>query len=676
MNIKSNLSANDIPSIASPLEETKLPRSASAQARLNGSPVSVQFAGSKKSSIKIQPTAFALAQERAAYSNYQAALIQQTKEKSSLWSSLFGSKAQKDVKKNLAVLAQFDHEDFHLDEAIKESKREFREKVKAAGGNPDIAEEVFLATAEISDLPSSLSLPHGTAAFSPKTSEPATVAGSSDKPMRHDVESTYVDNDANTPPPEKDSGSIEDSSEKKQPPRSLKEFIASIHNLSREEIISFLESLSEPEVKNFAAANMAQDLVSQFDTTSLREQLTDLCCSVSRKAQAGISLESPQAQQAIMDAFLEVPAPIENQGLRNSGVDCYLSSALQCLRNHVANLPPARQEELLTSLRARHLETLSPEQRDSPLAAFGSPLTAFLEKKFDGRNAFAAAFLRQEVHGIMERLSQSPVNPSAAAREIGDSINPVTGNSRQQCDTSEALVALMEHLETPRIMLNERDTYHATRSARVSYNEEARQSGGELIVPFGIKEESSLQEVIHSNWVADLTGDNALEDPNGSKHDIRRERALVNPPNSITISLTRFRMKPAQEGGWAQNSRGQEIIGVPKIAVDSLGRTIREKLHTPISHLTDNVTFPTRDHEGAQAEATYTPTSIICHYGGESANSGHYATYRKENEGWFLVNDAQVTPVHLDDLMADRGNITHRQFLEENAYVVNFKKVV
>ena len=553
MNIRTSLSADHLPPISSSPEESKPPRSASAPARMNGSDASFKLT-EPKTHIKI-PTPFALAQEEKAYSNYQAALTEQKTEQPSLWSSLFGSKAQKDVKKSLAVLSQLNHEDFRLDQAIQESKREFRAAVVAAGGNPDIAEEVFKSALEIPILPPSSSSPHGKATSSskaPYASEGETVTEPNNDDPWHDVDSvndddddlnpslpaepnnddpwydvdSVNDDDANPSLPEKDTGSIEGSSEKKPHSGSLEEFIASIHNLSREEIISFIESLSEPEVRNFAAANMEADLVSEFDTTSLREQLIDLFCSMSREAQAGISLDSPEAQQAITASFLEQPAPIQNQGLRNSGVDCYLSSALQCLRNHVANLPSEKQEELLTSLRTKYLENLSPEQGNSPLSAFGSPLAAFLEKKFDGRNAFAAAFLRKEVHNIMERLSELPVNPSAAATEIADSINPITGNSRQQCDTSEALVALMEHLETPRIMLNERDTYRVTGQVRPSDNQQARQHGGELIIPFGIEKTSSLQEIIHSNWVANLSGPNALEDPDGSKHDIHRERAL------------------------------------------------------------------------------------------------------------------------------------------------------
>ncbi len=653
-NIKQSLSADHLPLTSPSPQESKTLRSTSAPARLQGPSIPFRITASKKGPINI-PTPFELAEEEKAAEEvenyYHVRSASPNEEKPSLWCSLFKAQPKTDIRKSLQLLAR--HEDFHVDQAIKESKREFRIKIAAAGGNPDIAEAVFEATSGIPDLPSD--------------DDPTWKSVSS---FSSSIES---DEDEEQSPFKTVPG---ESSKKANASLSLTTFESILNHLSREDIEQYLTSLPETEVRNLAIKNFEdEEITSSFNVSDLCEQLTDFYCSLSRTAQESIPLESPQAQQAIMAAFLEEPAPIQNQGLRNSGVDCYLSSALQCVRNHVSNLSPGRQEELLVSLRTRYLETLSPEQRDSPLAAFGSPLVAFLEKKFDGRNAFAAAFLRQEIHGIMERLSQSEINPSAAAIEMAESINPITGNSKQQCDTSEALVALMEHLETPRILLEERDTYHETGQARPSDNQEARQHGGELIVPFGVEQQSSLQEVIHSNWTAELTGANALEDADGSKHDVHRERALVHPPDSITISLARFRMKPDPEGGWAQNSRGEEIIGIPKLALDHLGRPIREKLHTPISHLTDHVTFPTRDHEGVKTETTYAPSSIICHYGGESANSGHYATFRKENETWFLVNDAQVTQTDLDAPIADGSNMTYRNFLEENAYIVNFRKL-
>ena len=224
---------------------------------------------------------------------------------------------------------------------------------------------------------------------------------------------------------------------------------------------------------------------------------------------------------------------------------------------------------------------------------------------------------------------------------------------------------------TPALIKDERVYRNLDHSEIVRTEQNIRQNAGNFVLPFGIEEATSLQEVIRSNFVSDITQDSG-EAIDGIS--IFTERRLSNPPDSFTISLSRFRMKPDPAGGWATNSRGDDIVGKPKLLVDAQGHTIPEKLHTSISRLTDDINFPAHDHEGTETQTSYTPISIICHYGGKSANSGHYATYRKENEAWFLVNDAQVTPVNLDDLMADRGNITHRQFLEQNAYVVNFRK--
>jgi ubiquitin C-terminal hydrolase len=134
-------------------------------------------------------------------------------------------------------------------------------------------------------------------------------------------------------------------------------------------------------------------------------------------------------------------------------------------------------------------------------------------------------------------------------------------------------------------------------------------------------------------------------------------------------------MKPDPNGGWAKDSKKKDIVGKPKIAVDEHGNHIREKLNTPISGSAGDITLPTH---GAQKQTTYTPTSIICHYGGESANSGHYFTYRKEGDQWFWANDAQVTPVNLKDpIYQDRNgkSISHQAFLERNAYVISYHKV-
>ena len=58
------------------------------------------------------------------------------------------------------------------------------------------------------------------------------------------------------------------------------------------------------------------------------------------------------------------------------------------------------------------------------------------------------------------------------------------------------------------------------------------------------------------------------------------------------------------------------------------------------TYIPKKITFKTID----SVEYNYTPISIICHQGGQSANSGHYVNYSKniENSKWYLYNDIKV----------------------------------
>jgi len=47
----------------------------------------------------------------------------------------------------------------------------------------------------------------------------------------------------------------------------------------------------------------------------------------------------------------------------------------------------------------------------------------------------------------------------------------------------------------------------------------------------------------------------------------------------------------------------------------------------------------------------YRVTNIICHHG-PSATSGHYTSYHKQDRGWVLANDTQLTTI--DSPMTDR----------------------
>lgn len=688
---RKNLSSSALPQGDTTLENP--PRPASAPPKLSGSDSPFKVVEPNKNPITI-PSAAQINQTKSAYNDYIGALAQQEDVATSCWSQIFGSSNTKDVvKKSLDALSHVYEEEFFLDQAVRESKREFRQNVIAGGGNPAIAEAVFESTMGIRDTPvppphhsiqqiavekklSSQKQPTELSTFSTSNNAPSPIFASPDQ----------SDDDENSDPfgilsdVESEPEIISKNLEKEiHPSLSLEKFYNDLGSLSQKEIAEFILSLPPSDRIQLAKGYFDPDLHEMLDgmaPSELEYFLITTFLEINKEAQAKILLTDPRAQDAISTSFLRTPVPIEHQGLYNSGVDCYLNSALQCLKDQFSNLPLEDQQLLLQSLRNRYQSYVQNLHTPEELVTATSPLVAFLEGKFDGRNHFAASLLRKEVRRIMEELSESGSNASGAAINMAENINPTNGNSRQQCDTSEALIALMEYVGTPTITIKEIDTYRAGDPKAGQRREAPRgHDEGNFILPFGVSEKpTSVVEMIHTNWSADLDD---IEDPHDffSKHNICRERFLLDPPASMAISLARFRMKPDPAGGWAKNSRGEDIVGVPRLALDHNGNSIPEKLHTSISRLTDDISFPTYTEDGAPTQTRYTPTSIICHYGRQSASSGHYATYLKKNEEWFLVNDSQVTQVHLDTPMAEGAPMTHRTFLEQNAYVINFKKM-
>jgi ubiquitin C-terminal hydrolase len=325
----------------------------------------------------------------------------------------------------------------------------------------------------------------------------------------------------------------------------------------------------------------------------------------------------------------KIDSTIASQGLVNSGVDCYLNSALQCLRSCVDALPEESKKKIIASLHS--------EQNNSSL------LPSFLEKKFDGRDQRLAAALRIEIRNIMLKVN---------CNDIVNSIDPSTGKSKSQCDASEALSALMAHLDLPRVSFKEKDTYLSGgkkgQERTINEPQENRMQDGELILPMDITGGRSIQGVINQDISYDITGDNGIKEGD-EKYDIHKEKSLLNPPDVITISLKRFSTKK-----------------------DAKGKFVASKLSNPISGITNPITFPTY-HDGKNSrKTTYTPISIICHSGQSCVNSGHYITYRKEGDQWFCVNDGEVKKVKLNSFFSF---LVHRRFLKENAYVISYRKV-
>jgi len=710
-NQKNNMDSSSInPSMglvttATTVDPNNRPRSSSAPAQLGENRFTVL--GKKEPLVTDVPTPVQVSQAEEAYSQYHEALVERKNASDSCVSAFLGLTVNKKVKEARTSLEKVYNEGFYLNQALKESKNLYlnrlRKEIARAGGNPYIGEEVFHESFGVPDATIPLiqiknaqkqKSESGDTFSDTSSSSSSGFLGSngglqsrlnSPKNIRDNVEWRSVSSRNPTPfddffnNQDSDNDSVYSDFARKNSdniPFSFLKFEESITHLSREKIAAFFQSLSDDQIQELAPLRLEdQEIAHCLSPDDLREQLTDLYANLSQEAQKRISFENPETENAIMDSFLEQPASIERQGLHNSGVDCYLNSGLQCLRDHVANLPPGDKDLLLESIQHRYQENLTPAQRNFYRAAFGSPLAAFLEYKFDGSNHLAASFLRKEIQGIMEQLATSGQRSSAAAREIAESIDPETGRSLQQCDMSEFLTAIMEYTGTSRTLLEEKDTYLTgplANQLRLVENQQGRQQGGELIIPFGVEQPATIQKVIESNLVADLSN---IKDIDLSQHDIHRERRLLNPPDSISISLARFRMMPDKNGGWAKNSKGEDIVGVSNLAIDAYGQAIPEKLQTRISGLLDKVIFPTSNEDGIETQTTYDPTLMSCHYGGQSANSGHYATYLKKGNQWYLFNDARVTAVRLDDLMPPYRTQTYRAFLERNAYVINYRKV-
>ncbi len=86
------------------------------------------------------------------------------------------------------------------------------------------------------------------------------------------------------------------------------------------------------------------------------------------------------------------------------------------------------------------------------------------------------------------------------------------------------------------------------------------------------------------------------------------------------------------------------------------------------TYIPELITFTTND----SIVYNYTPISIICHQGGQSANSGHYINYSKDiqNNKWYLYNDINVYEI-LDNSL--NKSIEKNKY---NPYVILLKRIL
>jgi hypothetical protein len=514
------------------------------------------------------------------YTDYLTALQHDAQEPVSWSSFLFGRPSKKEVQRSLQALSEYYNETQVTNAAVEDTIAEFNATVVGQGGDPQVAHETLNATLGIADL------------------------------------------------------DAKKSNQQKE--------IRSLANLSEKEIHSFIKNIKDDELHHFAHALFpGEAYIQDLQISELRALLVQTCCELSHRAQRNILLGEPEVIPIVHSAFLMPPHSIEEQGLGNGGVDCYLSSALQCLRDRFSMLPPQQQREIIHSLEKKYVASSTAHKTELSLLQQGSPLAAFLEYKFDGRNVTAAAFLRREIKGLLADVDNGD------AREVANIIHSETGNSLNQYDATQAMNGLIEALEIPQYRLKQMIIEDIPNYGPIS--SEGPDENVSLWVFSGISQDTTTLQNIIAGEVQSQRNDGAvihkyLSDP---------------PPESLTISLSRFAF---------HTDRGSI------------------KLTTPLLETMEPVTFRYYQEAASEShEAFYTPSSIICHYGEGSANSGHYVTYRKQNDQWYLLNDSTTTPVDLDEtpdptfgtlVLEDqtRRDMTHREFLERNAYVINYQR--
>ena len=375
-------------------------------------------------------------------------------------------------------------------------------------------------------------------------------------------------------------------------------------------------------------------------------------------------------------SFLE-----RNTGIQNTGVDCYLNSALQMLKAVFLSCSDIQKANVITNLAA------SPS------------LVSFLRGTLDTRIEENARGLRKDILVLL-------ANNEGLSREDRGNINQ-NGSSRDQADPIDFLRVLLPHLDnsTMRREVKMRSTTifglekaQAEKRARLILennhtivtdfrNErEAVTAAGNKIVDLHLsvtradqtnlfpmlecsldkdKYDYCMQSLIEGNVVEMRKAffDESIEqgykefcspmqasgelvpDPREFYNDILIEEKIANPPpSSLVITIARLHANYATEP------------------------PIKEKVVTPVDCLWEPVVLAGHD-EGRDVDYTYVPTSIICHLG--NATGGHYVCYRKNGDDWFLFNDKNVEKINLDD--RPYRNYSHKDLIMQNACAISYE---
>jgi hypothetical protein len=318
-----------------------------------------------------------------------------------------------------------------------------------------------------------------------------------------------------------------------------------------------------------------------------------------------------------------IVSPINTGGIHNSGVDCYLSSALQVLKALYEHDSPEAQEAI-----CRNLEG-------------GNTLIGFFQGTFNATSKSNARLLRREAALVISNAESVVGEDRSNINERGDSIN--------QADPIDSLRALLPHVGTPirfGIKRSRVENGNVVESDTTELENNTRPL--DRFIPCTLSLENgftprTMQHLVHGTLceeryayfnetrqnedelpminaqIEELETGVVSQNKEPSYDKIYLEKKMIDPiPSSLVVSIQRL---------YAENGNGQPPFF---------------KAQQPIVDIAKPIQVPAYLN-GQECSITYEPTAIICHHG--DANEGHYITYKKESGDWYELDDIVDRPI-------------------------------